>query len=139
MLDKAIALAAHKFVGKFDKGGAPYILHCLHVMAAVAPDRNLMTAAVLHDIVEDTDTTLDDLRSIGFSERTINTVAVLTHDKDEPYEKYIKRIVVFDDARKIKLADLEHNSLITRLKGFTKKDFDRLEKYVWAYEYLKMV
>ena len=138
MLDKAIALTAQVFEGKFDKGGEPYILHCLYVMHKVGPDdHELMTIAVLHDVVEDTNITIDDLKEMGFSDRVIWGVKALTHQKDEPYMDYIKRISFNPDARKVKMADLDHNSRILRMKGLRKKDFERLEKYFTAYEYLK--
>jgi len=138
MLDKAIALAAENFVGKFDRGGQPYILHCLYVMNKMNPDdHELMSIAVLHDIVEDTDVTLDVLKDLGFSERVVWGVKILTHEEDEPYMDYIKRIALNPDARLVKMADLDHNSRILRMKGTRKKDFDRLEKYFSAYNYLK--
>lgn len=139
MLDKAISYAATAFQGKMDKGGKPYILHCLHVMNKVAchNDEELMIIAVLHDIVEDTDWELKSLIDAGFSERVILGVQTLTHKKGVSYDDYIKAIALSDDARLVKLEDLKHNSDITRMKGLRKKDFDRLEKYHRSYEYLK--
>jgi GTP diphosphokinase / guanosine-3',5'-bis(diphosphate) 3'-diphosphatase len=142
-LSKAIALTAKVFDGHTDKGQQPYILHCLRVMNGVAPFTIRMTAAVLHDVVEDykiTKISLDDLIKMGFSAQVIQLVGLLTHDKDKvPYMDYIKAIALNEDARLIKMKDLEDNSQITRLKGLGKKDFDRLEKYCTAYEYLKRV
>ena len=138
MLDKAIAIAAKEFEGKHDKGGNPYILHCLHVMHKVGPDdHELMIIAVLHDLVEDTPWTFTHLRNVGFSDRVIDALKLLTHDTDVPYEDYIKAIATNEDSRKVKLEDLKHNSDITRMKGLRKKDFDRLEKYHRSYEYLR--
>lgn len=143
MLDKAISIAALAFVDKYDKGGKPYILHCLHVMHKVGPDdQELMQIAVLHDLVEDTSWTIDGLRSEGFSERVLTALKLLTHipighPEGQTYEDYIKAIATNDDARRVKMADLKHNSDITRMKGLRKKDFDRLEKYHRAYEYLR--
>lgn len=136
-LATAIALAAEYFEDTTDKSGEPYILHCLHVMYAMPEDDpELRSIAVLHDIVEDTEVTLEELREEGFSERVIEGVAAMTHDKDVSYGDYIKRIALSEDATKVKLADLRHNSDITRLKGLTKKDFDRMEKYHHSYKYL---
>ena len=138
MLSKAIAIASVAFEGKSDKGGKPYILHCLHVMHKVGPDdHELMQIAVLHDVVEDTSWDFDGLKSEGFSNRVIDALKLLTHEKGVPYEDYIKGIATNEDARKVKLADLKHNSDITRMKGLRKKDFDRLEKYHRSYEYLR--
>jgi len=139
MLDKAIRLAAEKFEGKFDKGGKPYILHCLHVMNAIGPDEYLMTAGVLHDIVEDTDVTLDDIYKIFGSQTLVWILDCLTHKDGEDYDSYIERVSTNPSAVKIKLADLRHNSDIMRLKGLTKKDFNRLAKYAKAYTYLSNI
>lgn len=135
----AISLAAQVFETKTDKAGQPYILHCLRVMNAVAGDDELMQVAVLHDVIEDTNTTLADLRRLGFSDRVIETVSRLTHTSDTDYDQYIKWISFSRDATKVKLADLKDNSDITRLKGLTKKDFDRMEKYHKSYVYLSSI
>lgn len=137
----AIALASKAFVNKKDKGGQPYILHCLHVMNEMpADDEELRMIAVLHDVVEDTSWTLDDLREANYPERVVLGIAALTHnDGDDYFDKYIKGISFNADATKVKLADLEHNSQIMRMKGLSKKDFDRLEKYHRAYAYLRKV
>lgn len=136
-LATAIKIASAAFESKEDKGGQPYILHCLHVMHNIDPkDEDLRIIAVLHDLVEDTDWGLVDLKHAGFSMRVISAVNALTHKSDESYDAYIKRISLNEDARKVKLADLRHNSDIHRMKGLRKKDFDRLEKYHKAYAYL---
>lgn len=120
-----------------DKGGTPYILHCIHVMGQVGPDPELMAAAVLHDIIEDvSEYDGDRLCAHGMSERIVRIDELMTHNAGESYDDYIKRISTCKDATKIKLADLAHNSDITRMKGLRKKDFDRLEKYHRAYMYL---
>jgi len=137
-LDRAIAIAAVEFEGKFDKGGKPYILHCLYVMNKVRHVSVIaMIAAVLHDLIEDTKWTFDDLRVERFSEEVITIIDCLTHRNGEAYEDYIKRISVNRIATLIKLRDLEHNCKVTRMKGLRKKDFDRLEKYLRAVEYLR--
>lgn len=137
-LSKAIAITSAAFVGKNDKGGQPYILHCLYVMDKVKHLGNeVMCAAVMHDLIEDTDCTFDELRQEGFTQEVITILELLTHRKETDYMDYIKAISVHPSATAIKLADLEHNSKITRLKGLRKKDFDRLEKYIKAYTYLK--
>jgi len=141
MLDKMIALVAEKFVGKFDKGGQPYILHCLHVMNAVCPkqdDHELMCIAVGHDLIEDTDITGDDLRAMGYSQRVVSGIEDMTHKQGEDYlDVYIRRIAANPDTRVCKREDLTHNSAIMRMKGLREKDFRRLEKYHRAYQYLE--
>lgn len=141
MLGKAIAIASHAFRDKKDKGGHPYILHCLRVWQGVRnEDEDVQCAAVLHDIVEDCEEwTFELLSKEGFSIKTINTLYYLTHAKDVSYEDYIKKIAFNEDATKIKLADLKDNSDITRIKGLTKKDFDRLEKYHKSFVYLSKI
>ena len=133
----AIAIASEAFKNKTDKGGVPYILHCLFVMNQMPEDdEELRIAAVLHDLVEDTDWTIEKLRNEGFTERVLRIISLLTHDSNVPYDDYIKIIALDIDAKRIKKADLRHNSDITRLKGLRKKDFDRLEKYSRSYIYL---
>lgn len=133
----AIALASDKFKDRNDKSEQPYILHCLHVMYKMpADDIELRIIAVLHDLIEDTDVTIADLRALGYSERVLSALILLTHKHSVSYDEYIKLIATNDDARRVKLADLDHNSRVTRLKGLRKKDHDRLEKYCMAFEYL---
>jgi len=140
MLDKAIAIAATAFTNVFDKGGTPYIMHCLHVMYKV---RHLgveaMIAAVLHDLIEDTTWTAEKLIETGFNPHTVNIIVLLTHRKGESYDDYIMRISVSPIARAIKMADLRHNSDAHRLKGLRPKDHDRITKYHKAYAFLKAV
>lgn len=136
----AISITSDVFVDKVDKAGKPYILHCLRVMNGVdQKDEELMQIAILHDVVEDTDITIEHLRKEGYSERVLNAVDLLTHRPTQPYEDYIKMISHNKDCVKVKLADLKDNSDITRLKGLTKKDFDRMEKYHKSYVYLSSI
>jgi (p)ppGpp synthase/HD superfamily hydrolase len=140
MLDKAIAITATAFEGTFDKGGAPYIRHCLHVMHGVRHlGDDAMMAAVMHDLIEDTDYTATNLLDLGFSHRVVSLVVLLTHLKGEEYTDYVMRISVSPIARAIKMADLRHNSDIHRMKGLTPKDFDRLVKYHTAYALLSSI
>lgn len=137
----AIAIAADAFRETTDKAGEPYILHCLRVMNGLhTRDKELQSIAVLHDVVEDTDISLEDLRTMGFSDRVVKAVALLTHDKDNTsYEDYIAGVAKNEDARLVKLSDLRDNSDITRLKGISSKDMERMEKYHWAYTFLKNI
>lgn len=141
MLGKAIKIAATAFENDKDKGGVPYIMHCLYVMHKVKHLGEIaMICAILHDLVEDKS---DEgyhflyLQKQGFSEEIIVILQLLTHRKETPYQDYIKALSVHPIAKAIKLADLEHNTKVSRLKGLRKKDFDRLEKYSIAYQYLK--
>lgn len=136
MLATAIALAAKVFENKTDKAGKPYILHCIRVMNDVGPDPDRQIIAILHDVVEDTETSLEDLVKMGFRPRIIIALDLLTHHKATPYMEYIKGIALNEDARAVKIADLKDNSDITRLKGLRQKDFERMEKYHQAFVYL---
>jgi (p)ppGpp synthase/HD superfamily hydrolase len=141
MLGKAIALAAQSFENVKDKGGQPYILHCLRVMNNLhTDDEELKTIAILHDLLEDCKQfTLRELQDLGYSRRVLKALDLLNHDRNVPYDDYIKAISFNTDATKVKLADLKDNSDITRLKGLTKKDFDRMEKYHRSYMYLSKI
>ena len=143
MLALAIALTADAFKDDVDRGGSPYILHCLRVMNGVKDvhsDRlmeDILCAAVMHDMIEDEKITEAELYGYGFSRETVTLVSTLTHNKKhESWETYIERVAEDVWATNIKLADLRDNSDITRLKGLRKKDFDRLKKYHLAYVYL---
>lgn len=136
-LSVAISIAAEAFVGRYDKGGNPYILHCLYVMNKVAHLGNIaMIVAVLHDLLEDTEWTAEQLRKI-FSDDVVHYIEILTHKEGEPYELYIGNAGRYTITRAVKMADLEHNSQIFRMKGLGGRDFKRLEKYFHSYNYLK--
>lgn len=132
-VDDAIAVALTAFVGKTDKGGQPYILHCLWVMFQLNQrDSEQLQAGVMHDVVEDSDITLDDLHAMGFSPRVVATVDLLTHRKGVSYDDYITRIANSNnlDAIRIKIADLTHNMDLSRLGRIAKQsDWDRANKY----------
>lgn len=138
-LAKAIYIASRSFLNRCDKGGHPYIIHCLRVMYNLnSDDQDLNIIAVLHDLIEDCpeEWSLIKLHEQGFSQRVLNALTLLTHRKDVPYDDYIKAISHNHDAVLVKRADLRDNSDITRLKGLTKSDLDRMEKYQRAYTYL---
>lgn len=141
LLAKAIALMATGFIDVFDKAGEPYILHCLRVMNN--PRLNTLAkkiTGVLHDGIEDEVITVGQLRLEGFPEEIIQALILLDYKHtDLSYEENTKRLSFNEIARDVKLADLEDNSQITRLKGLSKKDFDRMEKYHKAYIYLSKI
>lgn len=140
MLSKAISITAEAFIGKYDKGGKPYILHCIHVMRQMPQDDlELQQIAVLHDLIEDTDYTIYDLGDLGFSDRVLYGVTCLTHDEFVDYDEYIKGISINPDAVLVKMADLRHNSDVLRMKGVRDKDLERIKKYHKAYSFLKGV
>lgn len=135
-LDKAIEIAVKAHSGQFDKAGMPYILHPLHLMSQLLFDSELAAIAVLHDAIEDSngEVTTSNLREMGFSERIVKALALLTRTPEQSYlEDYIPNICTNYDAIRVKRKDLEHNSDITRLKGLSEVDFRRIEKYHKAF------
>ena len=131
MLEKAMILAAKGHMGQLDKGGHPYILHPVRVMLQCKTIEE-KTVAMLHDLLEDTAYTADDLRKEGFSEEVIAAVVCLTKTEGEEYTAYIERICQNKLAARVKLADLTDNMDLNRLPRLTPKDFQRLEKYLRA-------
>lgn len=130
---KAIAIQAHK--GQLDKAGRPYIDHPAAVAASVSGDV-AKAVAWLHDVVEDTSMTFDDLRAAGIASEVIDHLRLLTHDKSAPYMEYIAALKGDPVACEVKLADLRHNSDLSRLNTITDKDRERLVKYQQALELL---
>lgn len=130
MLDKMLVIATNAHHGQFDKGGNPYILHPLKVMHYLkSDDEELMCMALGHDVIEDTDVTYKDLRDAGMTERIIAGITALTKQRGQTYEEYKQCIFASEDAMRVKMADLRHNTDIRRLKGVTEKDLARVAKY----------
>lgn len=135
MLEQAIALALRAHAGQLDRAGRPYILHPLRVMCRLRAEPDQI-AAVLHDVVEDTPVTLDDLRREGFPEAIVTAVDCLTKRPGRPYEELIERAMANPIARRVKLADLEDNMDILRSRGLVAEDLARLERYRRAWHRL---
>tara|TARA_R110002096_G_scaffold197544_1_gene380954 strand:- start:212 stop:640 length:429 start_codon:yes stop_codon:yes gene_type:complete len=135
ILVTAIQIAVQAHGETLDKSGQPYILHPLRVMMAQMSDVSRI-AGILHDVVEDTNVTIDDLRSAGIPEESLTAIVMLTHEESEPYEEYINKLYQNHIAKSVKLADLLDNMNVLRLPGFTQKDLGRLAKYRRAYEFL---
>ncbi|WP_066729635.1 HD domain-containing protein [Sneathia sanguinegens] len=128
-----IATEAHK--GQVDKAGVPYINHPLTVASLVDTEEEKIVA-LLHDTIEDTNITEQDLIDYGFPNKIVEAVKLLTHNKNVPYMDYVAKIKDNELARKVKIADLTHNSDLSRLKEITEKDKKRYEKYQKALLYL---
>jgi (p)ppGpp synthase/HD superfamily hydrolase len=137
-LDEAILLAVKAHHGQKDKAGEPYILHPLRLMFRQNSTATRI-AAVLHDVVEDTAVTLEQLRETGFSEEVLEAVALLTHDPRDSYEEYVARIKTNPVARAVKLADLEDNMRLERIAEPTDRDWARLQRYHRAWRELRAV
>jgi (p)ppGpp synthase/HD superfamily hydrolase len=134
-LARAVAIAAEAHDGQQDKHGAPYILHPIRVMLKMDSEE-AMIAAVLHDVVEDSDWTLERLREEGFSERVLSAVDHLTkrESEEDDYDGFVRRTMEDPLALKVKIADLEDNMDSRRIGEFTRRDAARIEKYhrAWA-------
>jgi (p)ppGpp synthase/HD superfamily hydrolase len=135
-LEDAIALAARAHRGQRDKSGEPYILHALRVMLRQR-DEESRVAAVLHDVVEDTSITLEDLRIAGFSGEVCRAVDCLTRRPEETYEATISRIATNALARRVKIADLEDNMDPARSVNSDRAAAERLSRYQAAWERLR--
>ena len=134
---RAIKLCFKAHEGQVDKSGLPYVHHPLH-LAEQMDDEDSTIAALLHDVVEDTDYTIKDLKGMGFGDAVIEAIDIMTHRPGVPYMDYVKEIAKNPIARKVKLADLNHNSDLTRLNHEpTSKDLERVEKYKKAKELLE--
>ncbi len=130
-LEDAIALAVHAHKGQRDKAGAPYILHPLRLVVRLGHDATdaQRMAAVLHDVVEDTPFSFEDLKSLGCPAEVLAALECLTRRKEETYEEFIERAVQNPIARRVKRADLEDNMDVLRLAQVTAKDAERFQRY----------
>ncbi len=135
-LEIAIGLAVQYHKGQTDKAGQPYILHPLRLMLAM-PTEVERIVAVLHDIVEDTPITFEDLRKLGFAEKIVAAIECVTKREGEDYDSFIERISHNPLATAVKLADLADNMDLSRLSEVTEKDRERVAKYKLAVERLK--
>lgn len=131
---KAMLIAYNAHQNQFDKANIPYIYHPIHIAEQMDTELECIVA-LLHDVVEDTDITLNDLEK-EFPKEVIDLLKILTHDKKIDYIEYIKKVKTNPIATKIKIADLKHNSDITRLENITTTDLKRIEKYKKALEIL---
>lgn len=136
LLEQAIAIAVTAHRGQTDRAGHPYILHPLRVMLRL-DDEPARIVAVLHDVIEDTGTTADDLRRAGFPPEILDALDHVTKRAGESYDDFAARAARNPIARRVKLADLEDNLDVRRLEAVTEADTARLAKYVRAWRYLR--
>lgn len=129
-----LCFEAHK--EQKDKSGMPYVFHPFH-LAEQMTDEATTVVALLHDVVEDTDTTFEDLEKQGFGEEIISALKLLTHNDDTPYMDYVAKIKNNKIATAVKLADLKHNSDLSRLDTVDEKALKRKEKYEKAIKFLE--
>ena len=131
MTKRALKLCFEAHKGQVDKSGMPYVFHPFH-LAEQMVDEPTTVVALLHDLIEDTEYTLADLRQMGFSGEVIAAIALMTHADGVPYMEYVAQIKANPIAKAVKLADLKHNSDLSRLDMVTPKDEARAEKYKTA-------
>ena len=129
-----ICFDAHK--DQVDKNGMPYVFHPFH-LAEQMKDEYTTCVALLHDVVEDSAYSLQDLTNAGFPEEVVHAVARMSHDIFEPYMDYVRTLSTDPLARTVKLADLAHNCDLTRLDHITEADRKRVQKYQKAMDLLK--
>ena len=133
---KALDLASWKHREQRDKAGKPYFGHVARVSnACKTPPAKVV--ALLHDVIEDTDVTPEQLEESGMSEFVVKAVLCPTRQKGETYEDFIKRAAKNPIAREVKIADLEDNMDVRRLKEVKEEDIERTEKYMKAWKYLR--
>ena len=136
MTKKALAVCFEAHKSQVDKSGLPYVFHPFH-LAEQMKDEMTTIVALLHDVIEDTSITVKELRDMGFPADAIAAIQIMTHDKSIPYMDYLARIKKNPIAREVKLADLKHNSDLTRLNEVAEKDLERLKKYKKAISLLE--
>jgi len=137
-IDDALLLTATHFKGVVDKSGQPYILHCLRVMLNFTDPRG-QQVGLMHDLIEDTSVTLEQLQQQGFAPEVIAALDLMTHRSDVSYADYVRKLKSNELARQVKMADLSDNTTLTRIayrSDFAKEDLARIRKYVISYQYL---
>lgn len=138
MTKNAMRLCYEAHKGQLDKSGIPYVFHPLH-LAEQMEDEETTIVALLHDVIEDSNYTFTDLEAMGFSERILTALKLLTHEKGVPYMEYIAKLKEDPIARTVKLADLAHNSDLSRLDEVDEKAIRRATKYAKAIQLLNKI
>ena len=128
-----LSFTAHK--DQLDKSGMPYVYHPFHVAEQMETEETVVVA-LLHDVVEDTDYNLEDLKAMGFPDSVTEALALMTHDDSVPYLEYVAKLKDNPIARAVKLADLRHNSDLSRLDEVGEEALQRVKKYRKAIELL---
>lgn len=135
MIDIALAIAKKAHAGQVGKADVDYIQHPLYVASQVKTEQE-KAVALLHDVIEDSDITAADLFASGLSNEVVTAVQILTKKKGQSYQEYLGKVKSNNLARVVKLADLKHNSDLSRLKSVTNTDYERVKKYKNAIYYL---
>lgn len=133
---KAMKLCFEAHKDQTDKSGMPYVFHPFHLAEQMETEETTIVA-LLHNVVEDTDYTLKDLTDMGFGESVIEALSLLTHDDEVEYMDYVCAIKENPIATAVKLADLRHNSDLSRMDEITEKVLERRAKYLKAIAFLE--
>ena len=134
-LEKSLEIALKAYQGQKDKAGKTYILHPLRIMAKMQTEEEMATA-LLHDVIEDSDYSAEELLALGIPNNVVIAVQLLTKQAGDNYQEFIERILANPLAAKIKKADIEDNINILRLESITEKDLQRVAKYHKAWKRL---
>ena len=135
MVDLALSIATQAHEGQLDKAGVDYIKHPIYVASQVDTEEE-KAVALLHDVIEDSPVSAEELLQAGLPETVVTAVQVLTKKKEQDYQTYLETVKKNPLARVVKLADLKHNSDLSRLSSITEKDRERLKKYKKAIDFL---
>ena len=135
MINIALSIAKKAHAGQVDKAGIDYIQHPLYVASQVTTEQE-KAVALLHDVLEDSDITAADLLAYGLPNEVVTAVQTLTKKKGQSYQDYLEKVKSNNLARVVKLADLKHNSDLSRLKTVSNTDYERVKKYKNAIRYL---
>jgi len=135
MVDLALSIARKAHEGQLDKAGVDYIEHPIYVASQVDTEEE-KAVALLHDVIEDSPVSAEELLQAGLPETVVTAVQVLTKKKEQDYQTYLETVKKNPLARVVKLADLKHNSDLSRLSSITEKDRERLKKYKKAIDFL---
>ena len=135
MVDLALSIARKAHEGQLDKAGVDYIEHPIYVASQVDTEEE-KAVALLHDVIEDSPVSAEELLQAGLPETVVTAVQILTKKKEQDYQTYLETVKKNPLARVVKLADLKHNSDLSRLSSITEKDRERLKKYKKAIDFL---
>ena len=135
MVDLALSIARKAHEGQLDKAGVDYIEHPIYVASQVDTEEE-KAVALLHDVIEDSPVSAEELLQAGLPETVVTAVQILTKKKEQDYQTYLETVKKNPLVRVVKLADLKHNSDLSRLSSITEKDKERLKKYKKAIDFL---
>lgn len=135
LVGKAIDISYNAHKGQYDKAGKPYVSHPIYVAGKMKSNKEIIVA-LLHDVIEDTELTLEYLIEEGYSEDIVDAIDAITKRQEEEYFEYIERVKQNPLAKKIKIEDLKHNMDLNRIENPTDRDLERVERYKKALEIL---